>query len=190
MASGIFVSRGSSYVPSTLSLPYISIVLVIGLILFFQRDFIFTSICSIAISGTFWQERKWTDVKVHWKAQNDHDVNYFIIFEYIQYITITLWKKKRAHAIFFHFAEKKRKELRVQITGSTSAWGLWSSSGEAHISRLSVHKSSHQILFLKFYSKEHQGSKEVHGGQQVLSKQARPQDLQVSMRPVPGLLCL
>ena len=53
MASGIFVSMGSSYVPSTLSLPSIFIVLVLGFILFFQRDSMFTSICSIAISGTF-----------------------------------------------------------------------------------------------------------------------------------------
>ena len=83
-------------------------------------------------------------------------------------------EKKRAHAIFFHFTEKKREELRVQVTGSTSAWGLWSNSGKTHISWLSVQKSSHQIVFLKFYSKEHQGSKEVHGGQQVLSKQGRP----------------
>lgn len=108
MASSIFVSRGSSYVPSTLSLPSISIVLVIGLILFFQRDFIFTSICSIAISGTFWQERKWTDVKVHWKAQNDHDVNCFIIFEYIQYITITLWRKEGT-CYFLPFCREEKK---------------------------------------------------------------------------------
>lgn len=189
MAPGIFVSRGSSYVPSTLSPPSISIVLVIGLILFFQRDFIFASICSLAISGTFWQERKWTDVKVHWKAQNDHDVNYFMIFEYTQYITITLWKKEGA-CYFLPFCREEKTG-----TESSNYWVNFSlrfvvQSGETHISWLSVQKSSHQIVFLKFYSKEHQGSKEVHGGQQVLSKQARPQDLQVSMRRAPGLLCL
>lgn len=127
MASSIFVSRGSSYVPSTLSLPFISIVLVIGLILFFQRDFIFTSICSIAISGTFWQERKWTDVKVHWKAQNDHDVNCFIIFEYIQYITITLWKK-RGHMLFSSILQRRKErnwefkllgQLQPEVCGPT-----------------------------------------------------------------------
>ena len=112
-------------------------------------------------------------MKVRWKAQNDHDVNYFIIFEYIQYITITLWKKEGTCYFLPFYREEKRG------TESSSNWvnfslRLWSNSGKTHISWLLVQKSSHQIVFLKFYSKEHQGSKEVHGGQQVLSKQGRP----------------
>lgn len=79
--------------------------------------------------------------------------------------------KKRGHMLFsFYFTEKKREELRVQVTGSASAWGLWSNLGDIQYFLTFSPEVFTLIVFLKFYSKEHQGSKEVHGGQQVLSE--------------------